>query len=120
MARDTARAMAAGPAHAPGDAGKFVGRPFGRLMREKENQMMWGYDGFGFGGGAMGIGMLVFWALIIVAFAALVRGFGSGRAGDGETAPRARTPLDILGERYARGEIDKTEFEQKHRDLSAG
>ena len=82
--------------------------------------MMWGYDGFGFGGGAMGFGMLVFWALIIVAFVALARGFGSGRSGDYATVPRARMPLDILGERYARGEIDKTEFEQKRRDLAAG
>ena len=38
--------------------------------------MMWGYDGFGFGGGAMGIGMLVFWALIIAVIVLLVRGIG--------------------------------------------
>ena len=80
--------------------------------------MMWGYDGFGFGGGAMGIGMLLFWGVIIFAIVMLTRGFGAS-AGTGTTAALAhtKTPLDILGERYARGEIDKTEFEQKRNDL---
>ena len=81
--------------------------------------MMWGYDGFGFGWGGMGIGMLVFWALIIAAVVALVRGFGGGRSVGIESTLRERSPLDILGQRYARGEIDKNEFEQKRRDLSA-
>ena len=80
--------------------------------------MMWGYDGFGFGGVGMGVGMLVFWALIIGAVVVLVRAFGGGRSGGSESPPRGRTALDILGERYARGEIDKNEFEQKRRDLS--
>jgi len=78
--------------------------------------MMWGYDGFGFGGGGMGIGMLLFWGLIIAAIVVLARGFRGVSRGDGV---RNRTPLEILGERYARGEIDKTEFEQKRRDLGA-
>lgn len=80
--------------------------------------MMWGYDGFGFGGGGMGIGMLVFWGLIIAAIVVLVRGFG-GRSNKGETMARDNTPLDILRELYARGEVDKNEFEQKRRDISA-
>jgi putative membrane protein len=79
--------------------------------------MMWGYDGYGFGGG-MGIGMLLFWGLIIFVIVMLVRGFG-GKSNSGGSEPRLRekTPLDILGERYARGEIDKAEFEQKRNDL---
>lgn len=79
--------------------------------------MMWGYDGFGYGGGAMGVGMLLFWGLIIVVVVALVRGFGS-RPGGTEPRLRDKTAIDILGERYARGEIDKGEYEKKRRDLT--
>ena len=74
--------------------------------------MMWGYNGFGFGG----IGMLLFWGLIIFAIVMLVRGFG-GSSSTREPRARDRTPLGILGERYAKGEIDKAEFEQKRNDL---
>jgi putative membrane protein len=34
--------------------------------------------------------------------------------------PHARTPLDILKERFARGEIDKDEYEERRRTLSEG
>jgi len=80
--------------------------------------MMWGYNGFGFGGGGLGIGMLLFWGLIIVGIVMLVRGFG-GTSGFLASQPRVRekTALDILADRYARGEIDKAEFEQKRNDL---
>lgn len=83
--------------------------------------MMWGYDGFGFGGFGMGIGMLLFWGLVIVAVVMLARGFGrSSRPGaDGVPSVRDKTPLDILRERYARGEIDQAEFVQKRDDLGA-
>ncbi|MGP1678483.1 MAG: SHOCT domain-containing protein [Burkholderiales bacterium] len=81
--------------------------------------MMWGYDEFGYGGGGMGIGMLLFWGLIIAAIVVLVRGFGGSSRGNAPRLPE-KTTLDILPERYARGEIDKAEFEEKRRDLSAG
>ena len=80
--------------------------------------MMWGYNGYGLWGGGMGIGMLLFWGLIIAAIVVLVRGFGA-RSGGGEPRLREKTALDILRERYAKGEIDKTEFEQKRSDLGA-
>lgn len=82
--------------------------------------MMWGYDGFGFGGGGMGIGMLLFWGLVIFGVVMLARGFGgSSNSVAGVPIVRDKTPLDILGERYARGEIDKAEFAQKRSDLGA-
>jgi len=74
-----------------------------------------GYGGhmMGYGSGfGMGIGMLLFWGLIIFAIVSLDRGFSS-KTGHSEDA------LEILKKRYARGEIDKTEFDAKRRDLNA-
>ena len=75
---------------------------------------MWGHmDGYGWGWGGMGFGMLLFWGVLIAAFVLLVRncsGTCSGRE-------REKTALDLLKERYARGEIGRDEFEQKKRDL---
>jgi putative membrane protein len=58
--------------------------------------------------------MLLFWVLIIVALVALGKSIFE-RSGD---RPRDKTALDILKERYARGEIGKEEFEHKKRDLN--
>lgn len=82
---------------------------------------MWGHMGGygwegGWGWGGM-IGMSLFWILIVVAIVALVRGMWSSGAAS-ERRPQ-RTALDILNERYARGEIEREEFEQKKRDLTA-
>ncbi|MCC7184340.1 MAG: SHOCT domain-containing protein [Rhodocyclaceae bacterium] len=77
---------------------------------------MMGFDGFGGGMGFGGFGMIVFWGLLIAGVVMLVRwlgGFGTGAGPRGG----ARTALDILRERYAKGEIDQQEFEQKRRDL---
>ena len=56
--------------------------------------MMWGYDGFGYGGGAMGIGMLLFWGLIIAAILVLARGFD---AAPGGSEPKSRKPPEADG-----------------------
>lgn len=80
------------------------------------------YDGYGWWGGMMGFGffgMILFWVLVVAGVVALVRLlFGWGPRGL-PPAPRGQTALDVLAERYARGEIDRAEFEQKRRDLSA-
>jgi putative membrane protein len=84
----------------------------------------YGY-GFGYGPGMMGgagwwgigmIGMVLWWLLIILAIVLLVKWVFGRPPGHGERQPRDRS-LDILKERYARGEIDKQEFEEKKRDL---
>lgn len=68
--------------------------------------MGWYYDGMGWGGWlVMLLGMVVFWALVVWAVVVLFRdGHSAG------TRPANHDPLDILGERYARGEIDESEY----------
>lgn len=76
------------------------------------------YDGYGYGGmGFGGIGMLLFWVLLIAGVVALVR-WSAGPSKQDPPPPDDPDPLEILALRYARGEIDKEEFEQKRRDLS--
>ncbi len=75
---------------------------------------MWGHMG-DYGWGCMGFGMLLFWGLLIAGIVMLLRfSRGAGHCGKRE---RANSALDILKERYARGEIEREEFEQKKRDL---
>ncbi len=65
----------------------------------------------------MGLMMLLFWGLVIVALILLVRWLwtqGQVRAG----APSVETPLDVLKRRYARGEITKEEFERIKQDIA--
>ncbi len=74
----------------------------------------------GFGGWGMGVGlvfMLLFWLLVILGILALVRWLQSPSSRD--PAARDKTPLEIVQERYARGQIDKDEYEQKKRDLAS-
>ena len=79
---------------------------------------MMGWGGYGYGGYGMGlIGwlfMLLFWGLIIVGLVLVVRWlWDRGRpAGGGSDAP-----LEILKRRYARGEINKEEFDRTKKDL---
>ncbi len=61
--------------------------------------------------------MGVFWILLIVGVIYFIKWLpGSGRAKDFFGTGGSR-PLEILKERYARGEIDKKEFEEKKRAL---
>ena len=62
----------------------------------------------------MGLGWLVGVVVIALVVWVLMRGsIGSDTLGE------RRRALDILKERYARGEIDHEEFEQKKRDLQS-
>lgn len=81
------------------------------------NMMGWGaYGGYGGGWEIFGaVHMLLWWVLIILGIVVLVRWlFGAGTGAHRSAEDRA---LAILRERYARGEIDKTEFDARKRDL---
>ena len=69
----------------------------------------------GWGGWGFGFVHLLWWALLVLGIVLLARwSFSGGYRPRGEPQDRA---LDILRERYARGEIDKAEFEARKRDL---
>ena len=71
--------------------------------------MMWGAWGFG-----MMIMMILFWVLIIVAVVMGIRWLiGQGKESRSDSA------LEILRQRYARGDINKDEFETRRRDLES-
>ncbi|MDO8717855.1 MAG: SHOCT domain-containing protein [Polaromonas sp.] len=82
-----------------------------------DHMMTWGY-GWGRDGGWFGWMHLLWWAFIVLAIVALVRlSFGWGPRGF--RRPEEDRALAILRERFARGEIDKAEFEERKRDLGA-
>ena len=66
---------------------------------------------WGWGLGMMAM-MLLFWALVIIGLITGIRWLlGKGRD------ERSDSALQILRERYARGEINKEEFEARKKDL---
>lgn len=80
---------------------------------------MWGGMG-GWGEWSWGMGILhslLWWAILILGIIVLVRLLGRDSR-RGPAGPSEDTALDILKKRYARGEIGKTEFEEKKRDLA--
>lgn len=69
--------------------------------------MWWGAWGFG-----MMLMMLLFWVLVIVGVVVGIRWL----VGQGKEL-RSDSALEVLRQRYARGEINKEEFEAKKKDL---
>ena len=78
-------------------------------QRAFEHPHMWGGGGMIFGA----IVMILVVAAIIGLVVLTVRWFGGGPARRGS----GRTALDILEERFARGEIDAQEFQERRRTL---
>lgn len=73
-------------------------------------------SGYGMAGGFGWIFMVLWWVLIVVGVVALVKWMltSSGTGGRSGAGSRA---LEILKERYARGEIDDQEYQKRKRDL---
>jgi putative membrane protein len=99
---------------------------FSMFIGEKESEgtsMMWGY-GFSWGGMVvMMVGATLWIALIVVLIWALIRWLDrritspmSTHTSTPSTGPSA---LEILNQRYARGEIDTSTFEQMRERLVA-
>ncbi len=90
----------------------------GQAPGELGHPHMWGYGG---GWGWMMIYgllmMIVVIAVIVALVVLLVRRLGGG-ARPTDLAPPGKAPLDILKARFAHGEIDKEEYEERRRLLS--
>ena len=69
------------------------------------------YYGHMFGWGMAGGLMMAFWVLVVLFVVWLVREVASKDTGHSSKA------LEILKERYAKGEIGKEEFEAKQKDI---
>ncbi len=84
--------------------------------------MMWGY-GFGWGWLMMSLGTVLWIALLVVLVWALIRWLSSKTSTPTPMTmhmpPGGPSALEILRQRYARGEIDTATFEQMRERLEA-
>ena len=94
------------------DGARDRSSPFG--SNQSNNSMMnFGFTPFG---GFGWIFMILWWVLIIAGIVALIKWLsGQSRGGSYD---HEKSPLEILKERYAKGEIDRKEFEDKKKDLT--
>jgi putative membrane protein len=76
-------------------------------------------------GGGMGLVMILFWVIVVVALVSLISGIWNNqgpqrRVDDATCAPATGEPdaLEILKRRYARGDIDQNEYERMKRELA--
>ena len=89
--------------------------------------LVWGFRGSGYG--MMGPGMMggygsmflvpiiIIVVIGIIVWAVVAATQKSGNSND-TTGHKTETPLDVLKRRYAQGEINKEEYEEKKRDLT--
>lgn len=81
-----------------------------------------GWQGYGYGmmgnfgwGWFMPVFMIIFWGLVIWGIVALAR--GTTWSGNTDSSNHSESAHEILKKRYARGEINKAEYEEKKKDL---
>lgn len=74
--------------------------------------MMWNYCGGAFGG----LMMVVFWVAVALFIVWVVREVVGSK---NQKNYQKHSALDILKERYAKGEIGREEFESKKKDIVA-
>ena len=73
----------------------------------------WGHMmGYGYGGGFM-------WLIVLVLVGVVIYFLVQVSKSKGSDSSIIETPSDILKKRYAKGEIDKEEFECKKKDLKS-
>jgi putative membrane protein len=76
--------------------------------------MMNGYDGHGWG---MGLGMGWWWFIGIIVLALIIWLVLRVTNQNTQSLPGNKPSLDILKDRYARGEIDEEEFKVRKKEL---
>ncbi len=78
--------------------------------------MVWyGHDMGWWGWAGMGVGMVLFWALVIAGIVALVN-YINGDRQDRQIPPypsSTASPEQVLAARFARGEINETEYRDR-------
>ncbi len=89
---------------------RYWGQPYGQHYLAYPGMMSGGY---------LGIALtIIFWVAILFLFIALIRGFKGHRyEGNFEDGQSGRA-IDILKERYAKGEITKKTFEDMKKDIT--
>ena len=87
------------------------------VFADYRNYCQWGM-GYGMGGGFGFLFVIIFWILIVVLIVLLIRRLLSSSSGRISGPPQEDSALEILKKRYARGEINKEEFQDKKKDLS--
>jgi putative membrane protein len=80
--------------------------------------MMWGY-GFGWGWFMMAFGGILWIAILAILVWALIRWWERKARVSGPSRSASPSALEILRQRYARGEIDTATFEQMRERLQA-
>ncbi|MEU6646652.1 SHOCT domain-containing protein [Saccharomonospora sp. NPDC046836] len=67
----------------------------------------------GWGYALMTVGLVLFWALVILGVVALIRYLTRAAQGPERADTPRPTPEQVLAERFARGEIDEQEYQNR-------